>query len=207
MQHRRLSERATQLVSRRDDEVGPVGQRTRRQVGVEPQVGSPCLVDDEGDSRGVGHGGDRRDIRDEAEVARAHDVHSSGHLPHRSESRELLRDRVGGQRLRRAERAVNDRSNEATAHPGHHEPVDHGGVDRALHEQGVTECSQRHDSHVVALGCAVGEEPGAAGAPGLSSESARTLERGRIGPEVDPIDHGHEVEFGDSSPEEVADGC
>ena len=163
VQHRRLGERAGELVGGRDDQVGAEPQRVDRQLGVEAEVRPPCLVDDERDTVAVRDVGERGDVGDGAEVRRRDDVGGDG-VRVRGQGRveRGRRDAVGD-----AELGIDARVDEGGVEPGKGEPVDDRRVHRPLQDDALAEAAQGQARDQVALAGAVGEEPGALAAPRL----------------------------------------
>ena len=190
VEHRRLRERADDLVRRGQHGVGALLERRRRQVGVEAEVRAPRLVDHQRHAGGVGDLGAARDVGRHPVVGRRDD-------PRRA------RLRRGGQR--RLERGRRDAVRHAELLPvlgrdvarppaGEHEAVDHRRVRVALDHQRRAQRREREAERVVALAGAVGEEPRARGAVRLGGELLGALERRRLRPEVDAVDVLRDVE-------------
>ena len=190
VEHRRLRERADDLVRRGQHGVGALLERRRRQVGVEAEVRAPRLVDHQRHARGVGDLGAARDVGGHPVVGRRDD-------PGRA------RLRRGGQRRLERGRRHAVRHAELLAVLGRdvarpparqHEAVDHRRVRVALHDQRRAERGEREAERVVALAGAVGQEPRARRAVGLGGELLGALERRRLRPEVDAVDVLRDVE-------------
>ncbi len=107
----RLREAAAELVDRVEDHVGAAGERVRRQLVGEREVGAPRLVDDERDVASVGDLGEAGDVGDGAEVGGGD-----------GERRDRIGDLVDRGRERRRGQAVGDAEL----------VVDHGGDERRL---------------------------------------------------------------------------
>ena len=204
VEDRRLGDRADDLVHGREHDVGAALQRRGRQRRREVHVGAPRLVDDQRHPARVGDLGERRDVGDGAEVGRRDD--------HR-------RDRVGlvgqrgvellrGQAVRHAELRVELRGHEPRAQARQHEAVDGRGVDVALHHHPLAEMGEGEADRVVAARAAVDQEPAAPRPPGLGRQSLRERERhlGGIGPDVDALDAGRQVELEQPVAERLAQG-
>ena len=71
--------------------------------------------------------------------------------------------------------------------------VHDAGVHAALHDDMLTEVAKRQAGDEVALGRAVGHQPGAAGAPRLGRESRRLLQCRGCGALVDPVDQRWQI--------------
>ena len=190
VQHRRLGERADDLVRRGQHRVGALLERGRRQVGVEAEVRAPRLVDDERDAGGRADRGAAGDVGRHPVVGRGDDPGGAGVRRRGERGLERLRgDPVGHPEL-----LLVLRGDVARPPAGEHEPVDHRGVRVALDDDGRPERRQREAERVVALGGAVGQEPRARRAVGLGGELLGALERRRLGPEVDAVDVLRDVE-------------
>jgi hypothetical protein len=76
----------------------------------------------------------------------------------------------------------------------HDQAVDRARVGVALHDDLVAEMLESQARHMIGLRGAVGEEPGAARAPGFGGEQLGLLPRGWLGPGVDALDQRGDVE-------------
>ncbi len=183
VEHRRLGEAADDLVGRGDDDVGAAGDRVGGEVGMEAQVRPPGLVDRERNAAGVGDLGEAGDIRAGAEVG--------GRDDHRADRPRRLVEGPGERRRGKAvgdpEAGVELGGREGGPQPAEHQPVDHGGVDVALHDHLAAAVGERQADRVVALRGAVDQEPAAARAPGAGGEPLGPLERGRLRADVDAL--------------------
>ena len=190
VQHRRLGERADDLVRRGEHGVGAELQRAGRQVGVEAEVRSPGLVDDQRHARRVADVRAALDVGCHPVVGRRDDEDAARRA--RLLDREL--ERLGRDAVRHPELVLvlgRDVRRDAARE---HQAVDDAGVRVALHDDRRAERRERQRQCVVALARAVREEPGARGAVRLGGERLGPLVGGRGRPEVDPVDVGRHVD-------------
>ena len=181
VEHRRLREAADDLVGRGDDQVGALAERVGGQIGVEAQVGAPGLVDGQRHAVAVGDRGQPGYVGAGAEVGGRDD-----HRPDRPGGRrERLVQRVRRQAVGDAELGIELRRGEARPHTAEDEPVDHRGVDVALHDHGLAGVRESQADRVVPLRCAVDQEPGPPRLPGLGRQLLRPFERRRPRADVD----------------------
>ena len=130
VQHRRLGERADDLVGRGQHGVGAEAQRALGHLGVEAEVRPPGLIDDQRDVAGVRDLGERRDVRGQAVVGRGDDEGRA-----RARRRRQGRvERVRRDAVRHAQLVVVRRRDEARAAAAEHQAVDHRRVRVALHD-------------------------------------------------------------------------
>ena len=191
VEHRRLRERADDLVRRGQHGVGALLERGRRQVGVEAEVRAPRLVDHQRHARGVRDLGAAGDVGGHPVVGRRDDP---GGARVRRRRPATACERLRRDAVRHAQLLAVLGRDVARAAAGEHEPVDHRRVRVALHDQRRAERGEREAERVVALAGAVGEEPRARRAVRLGRELLGALERRRLRPEVDPVDVLRDVE-------------
>ena len=191
VEHRGLGQAATELVGARDDQVRTLRQGIGGNVGVEPEVGGPRLVDDQQHIAGVGDLGKRPHVGDGAEVAGGHHI-----------GRDRLGVGVQGggegfgtQPVGSADLGVHVGLNVVADETAEDHSVHHAGVHAALHDDMLAEVAKRQAGDEVSFRCAVGHQPGAAGPPRLGSEPRGLLQcRGR-GALVDPVHQRWQIEF------------
>jgi hypothetical protein len=190
VQHRRLRERADDLVRRRQNGVGAQVQRARRQVRVEAEVRAPGLVDDQRHARRMAHRRARLHVGGHPVVGRRDDEDAA----RRSGQLDRGLERLGRDPVRHPQLVLVLRRHVGRDAAREHEPVDDAGVRVALHDDRGAQRRQRQRERVVALTRAVGEEPGAGRAVRLGGELLGALVGGRRRPEVDPVDVGRHVD-------------
>jgi hypothetical protein len=190
VQHRRLSEAADELVRSRQNEVGTHGESVLRQGRVEGEVGAPRLVDDQRRPPTVRHRREGPDVRNRAVVGRRHDDHAHGVRRVCEREVERLRRQAVGYGEVRVQLGRGPLGPQARED----QPVDGAGVHVALHDHFLTHARQRQADRVVALGCAVGEEPGLFSSPGVRGKLQCARQRWDRRPDIDPVDHKGDVQ-------------
>lgn len=165
---------------------------------MEAEVRAPRLVDDQGHPGGVGRVRDGAYVGHRTEIAGGDDVHGRGVRS----AGERLRHVLGAHSVGDALDAVDGRPHEDGVQAGQHQSVDDAGVHAALHDQGAAQGRGDHGGDLVALGGAVGQEPGAPRAPGIGGQVQGLVQRG-AGAEVDAVEQRREVEGRDPGAEPV----
>ncbi len=174
VEHRGLGEAADDLVGRGDDEVGAGRDRVLGEVGVEAQVRSPGLVDDQRQPALMGDLGEGGDVGAGAEVGGGDDDRAdrAGMLIERGR-----RALAGVRQWATPSSGSSSGATKAGRSPPRIEPVDHRGVDVALHDHPLAGVGEREAGGLVSLRGAVDQEPAAPGAPGLGGEPLRLAGR------------------------------
>ncbi len=175
VKHRRLGERADDLVGRGQDRVGALVQGGRGHARMEAEVRAPRLVDDQRGVVGVRHPGEPRDVGGHPVVGRRDHEGRTGVRGGGERGVEV----VGHDAVGHPELGLVGRRDPARPAARQDEAVDDRAVGVALGDHRGAERRQREHERVVALGGAVGEEPGPPGAVEVGGEDLGLVERRR----------------------------
>ena len=190
VEHRALGERAGELVGARQDRVGAEVESALGKLGVEAEVGTPRLVDDERHPGGVGDLGAAGHVGTYAVVGGRDDEGGAGPGGLLQRLGQALRSDP----VRHPPLGVVLRSDEGRDAAAQDQPVDDRGVGVALGDHRGTERREGQRQDVVSLRRPVGEEPGPLCAVGLGGQALGLLERRRARAAVDSVHVGRHVE-------------
>ena len=172
VEHRRLGERADDLVRRGDHRVGALGERGRRHAGVEAEMRAPRLVHHQRRVVSVGDLGEGGDVGRQPVVGRRDDEGR----PRVGSAGQRRFERVPGDAVRHPQLRLERGSDPGRDPAREHEAVDHAAVRVALHDDRRAQGSQREAQRVVALRGPVVQEPRPPGAVEVGGQALGEVE-------------------------------